>query len=299
MGSFVNQALMIICSFMSFYGIPTSASVKELRSPEQTGKDIIIAKGNIPTPKKYHLAIETYLDFVSTETNNMILELEFLEKKLKTGEVKKAEQAYIQAHQHYEAIRPIVILFGNTDRTINAREDYFLHGVKDYRFMGFHLVEYQLFDRKNIKAALEATDKLLIKSRDLKKRISADNIDIINLVQASVYFIEMILETKLAGKENIYSLSDLNDVAANLRGSKEVVSVLTPFIMKKTLRQILHNFEKSNNILSNYQLSKGRYKPYSQLSTKDKMTLYSILSQQAELLAVLRTQLDVNVYHKY
>ncbi|MBA5724359.1 EfeM/EfeO family lipoprotein [Liberibacter sp. Z1] len=292
---------MLFSSLMLFAGISTlaSVSVQGTGSPLQSGDKIIIAKGDIPTPEKYRPAIESYLAFIRTESSDMVSQLEIIKKELKAGELKKAQQAYIQAHQHYEAIRPIVILFGNIDHVINARADYFLDGVKDYRFTGFHLVEYQLFDRKDIKTALNAIDRLLIQSYDLRKRISTQHIEILNLVRSSADFIEEILETQLAGKENVYSFSDINDIAANLRGSKEVVTVLTSFIPKEVLLPILQNYQKIKDILSQYKLNQDEYQSYNQLRAKDKMSLYSILAQQAEFLVVLRRQLDIDVYHKY
>ncbi|MGP1939617.1 MAG: EfeM/EfeO family lipoprotein [Arsenophonus sp. ET-DL9-MAG3] len=304
MHSFTKRTLIFFFSFMLFVYILILMSIKKIYSYDKISYDqivdkIIIAKGNIPIPEKYDQSVKEYLNFILLESNSLIFKLSILEKKLKIGKLKKAQEAYIYAHQHYEAIRPIVILFGNIDRVVNARADYFINGVKDYRFTGFHLIEYQLFYCKNIKEALNETSKLLVKLRDLEKRISIENFNITNLIQASSDFIEMILETKLAGKENIYSLSDLNDIAANLRGSKEVVKVLIPFINKKILFQIFKNYQKSNDILSHYQFAHGEYKLYDQLSAKDKMVFYSTLSQQAEFLATLRTQLNVNIYHKY
>ncbi|MFP3014347.1 MAG: EfeM/EfeO family lipoprotein [Arsenophonus sp.] len=299
MHSFAKKILIFLSGLTLFISIIRLIFIKEPHYNVQIIDKNIIAKGNIQTDEKYCKSIKSYLNFVIMESNSMILKLDILEKKLKSGDLKKAQKNYIQAHHHYEAIRPIIILFRNIDRIINVRSDYFLNGVIDYRFKGFHLIEYQLFIRKNIKEALNATNQLLINLRDLKKRISIENLDIIDLIQASSDFIEMILKTKLIGKENIYSLSDLNDIAANLRGSKEAVMVLSPFIEKKILFPILQNYKKSNDILSRYKLPGGEYKSHNQLSTKDKMAFYSILSQQAEFLSVLRSQLDVNLYHKY
>ncbi|MBP6122121.1 MULTISPECIES: EfeM/EfeO family lipoprotein [Providencia] len=275
------------------------AHAKALRSPVQTGDDIIIAKGDIPTPEKYQQAIQTYLVFVRKELGEMVSQLEILNQSLQNGEQQKAQSAYILAHQHYETVRPIIILFGNTDRTINPRASYFLDKENDYRFSGFHLVEYRLFAQKDIKSALTAADELLMKGRDLNKRLETETIEIPKLVQASADFIEMILETKLAGEENIYSQSDLADIAANLKGSQTIVEILTPFIQPTTLARIKENNQKINQIMQSYQLSEGRYQPYRQLNQKDKMALYSLLTQQAEVLAILRAQLDVDVYYKY
>ncbi|CAG9429490.1 EfeM/EfeO family lipoprotein [Providencia alcalifaciens] len=277
----------------------STAHGKALRSPVQTGDNIIIAKGDIPTPEKYQPAIQEYLTFVNKELSEMVEQLEKLNQSIQKGQLAQAKAAYIQAHQHYETVRPIIVLFGNTDRTINSRADYFLDKEKDYRFVGFHLVEYLLFSQQDLKAALPASDELLLKGRDLQKRVLNETIEIPKLVQASADFIEMILETKLSGKENIYSQTDLFDMAANAKGSQVIIDVISPFVEAKTLDQIKENDQKINKIVQSYQLAKGQYAPYSQLKQQDKMTLYSLLTQQAELLATLRAQLDVDVYYKY
>ncbi|MEX0423923.1 EfeM/EfeO family lipoprotein [Providencia rettgeri] len=279
--------------------IPTLVQSKALRSPVQTGDNIIIAKGDVPTPKKYQHAIQTYLTFVTDQLAEMVTQLELLQQSLQQGKLQQAQTAYIQAHQHYETVRPIIILFGNTDRTINPRADYFLNKETDYRFTGFHLVEYQLFMQKDVKLALAANQELLLKGRDLHKRVATETIEIPKLVQASADFIEMILETKLGGKENIYSLSDLTDIAANLKGSQKIIEVLKPFIKPETLDKIQKNEQLINQIMQPYQLSNTAYQPYSQLQLKDKMALYSLLTQQAETLAKLRAELNVDVYYKY
>ncbi|MEZ2758588.1 EfeM/EfeO family lipoprotein [Providencia vermicola] len=294
-----HKTRWIFFSLILTITISTTVQGKALRSPVQTGDEIIVAKGDIPTPEKYQTSIQTYLNFANAELAEMVEELNLLQQSLKKGNLAKAQAAYIAAHQHYETVRPIIVLFGNTDRTINPRADYFLDKEKDYRFTGFHLVEYQLFDQKSAQQALAPAEELLLKGHDLQKRLMTETIEIPKLVQASADFMEMIIETKLDGKENIYSLSDLTDIAANLKGSQEIIEILSPFIEPKTLDQIKENDQKMNKIVQAYQVSNGLYQPHSQLQQKDKMALYSLLTQQAEILATLRAQLDVDVYYKY
>ncbi|WP_353167859.1 EfeM/EfeO family lipoprotein [Providencia sp.] len=294
-----HKTRWIFFSLILTITISTTVQGKALRSPVQTGDEIIVAKGDIPTPEKYQTSIQTYLNFANAELAEMVEELNLLQQSLKKGDLAKAQSAYIAAHQHYETVRPIIVLFGNTDRTINPRADYFLDKEKDYRFTGFHLVEYQLFDQKSAQQALAPAEELLLKGHDLQKRVITETIEIPKLVQASADFMEMIIETKLDGKENIYSLSDLTDIAANLKGSQEIIEILSPFIEPKTLDQIKENDQKMNKIVQAYQVSNGLYQPHSQLQQKDKMALYSLLTQQAEILATLRAQLDVDVYYKY
>lgn len=294
------RSIITIFLSLTLLGITSNVTfAKALRSPVQTGENIIIAKGDIPTPEKYQPAIESYLEFVTEQVNKMVIQLEILQQSIQNGDLKQAQDAYVLAHQDYERIRPIVILFGNTDRTINARADYFLDQENDYRFVGFHLVEYQLFKLKNLKDAQASSNELLMKARDLQKRLQVETIEIPKLVQSSADFIEMILETKLAGKENIYSRSDIADIAANIQGSEEIIKVLTPFITTETLENIKSNFAKINEIINSYQLDNNKYQVYDQLNSNDKNVLYSLLTQQAELLATLRAQINVDVYYKY
>lgn len=279
--------------------LPSLVYGKALRSPVQSGDSIIISRGDIPTPVKYMVSVNKYQKFVDSELSDMVIQLENLQKNLQVGKLPQARSAYISAHQHYEAVRPIIMLFGNTDRVINPEAYYYPDKEKDYRFTGFHLVEYELFTQKNQQSALEAANDLLMKGQDLYKRVSNETIEFPKLVQASVDFIEMILETKLAGKENIYSLSDLADIVSNLKGSQKIIEVIEPFIGGDMLAEIKKNNKKINGIVNSYKISESRYQPYNKLQDKDKMELYSLLSHQAEILAGLRAKLGVDVYYKY
>ncbi|EHP5887186.1 EfeM/EfeO family lipoprotein [Salmonella enterica] len=297
--SLKSKCTWIITGLMLSVIYPSLVYGKALRSPVQSGDSIIIAKGDIPTPEKYKDAVQKYQVFVDAELADMVVQLESLQNNIQSGKLSKARAAYISAHQHYEAVRPVIMLFGNTDRVINPEAYYFPDKEKDYRFTGFHLVEYYLFMQENQQAALAAASDLLMKGRDLYNRVSGETIEFPKLVQASVDFIEMILETKLAGKENIYSQSDLADIASDLRGSQKIIGITGPFIGHDMTGKIKENNQRINDILKSYQLSENRYQPYSHLQNKDKMALYSLLSYQSEILAGLRARLDVDVYYKY
>lgn len=274
-------------------------AAKALRSPVQTGNEIIIAKGDIPTPEKYQKITTLYIAYTVKNIGNAIAQLKILKQSLKDNDVIKAQTAYIQAHQYYETVRPIVRLFGNTDRIINSRSSDFLDGVKDYRFKGFHLVEYLLFDQHNLQATLTAVDELLMNLNDVKRRVETEQIDIVKLIQSSADFIEMILETKLAGKENIYSGSDLTDIVANVKGSQYIIDEIMPFLPSASTMPIVENYRKVIQILDSYKINHNDYKSYNDLSSKDKATLFSVLTQQAYLLATLRSTLNLDVYYKY
>lgn len=287
-----------LCLFMILVSsFPIEA--KALRSPVQTSEAVIIAKGDIPTPDKYKPATEAFIAYTAENIERIIELLGSLKKALAKEDLKEAQNYYVKAHQHYEMIRPVVDLFGNTDRIINSRVDYFLQGVNDYRFKGFHLVEYMLFQTDNVPAALDAVNELLMYVEDLKKRVDQEHLEIPKLVQSSADYIEMIIEVKLNGNENIYSHSDIADIAANIAGSRKIIEELKPFLSPETLKPILRSYQQIDQIIGHYITEQGSFKPYSQLAHNDKSKLYSLLSDLAYLLARLRATLNVDVYYKY
>lgn len=143
-----NKIVKTISSVILLSLLSTTANSKALRSPVQTGDEIIIAKGDIPTPIKYQSIISHYMSYVIAQLDLMIQQLDILQRAINQQQLMDAQIAYISAHQYYETIRPIIMLFGNTDRVMNSTADYYLQREQDYRFIGFHRVEYFLFDQK-------------------------------------------------------------------------------------------------------------------------------------------------------
>ncbi|MFB9144903.1 EfeM/EfeO family lipoprotein [Vibrio artabrorum] len=272
---------------------------KALRAPIQTGSDVIVAKGDIPTPDRYKPATHAFMTYTVNNIDAIISLLKKVRVSINNNNLIDAQNDYVKAHQHYEMIRPIVGLFGHTDRVINARADYFLKGERDYRFKGFHLIEYLLFKTKDTPAALDAIDELLMLITDLKQRVEKEHIEIPKLVQSSADYLEMILEVKLNGQESIYSHSDLSDMAANILGSQTIIDEIEPFISPQTLKPIVKNYQKINQILNQYATEQGHFRSYEKLASYDKKKLYSLLSNQAYLLATLRSNLNLDVYYKY
>jgi iron uptake system component EfeO len=288
-------------SFMAFCLLffPLLLPAYGLRAPIISDSNAVPAKGDIPTPSKYLPAIRAYQHEVVQKLKTSQQYVDNIAKAAKAGQLQTAKQNYILAHQSYEQVRTIIRLFANADETINSRADYYLEGVNDPAFVGFHRLEYDLFAHKNLtEAHIQAVD-LHYKLGDLHKRVANDELDIAKIIQSSADFTEMILTTKLMGQENQYSHSDLADIQANIQGSAQIIRHLTPFIPAKQYSSINQSYQQMLNILNKYQLSQGQYQTFDQLSQKDHDRLYSLISTQAQQLAELRSQLGIQVYYKY
>ncbi|WP_066565662.1 EfeM/EfeO family lipoprotein [Snodgrassella sp. CFCC 13594] len=287
--------VLLACVLMS----PVYSSAHGLRAPIINDANFVAAKGDIPTPTKYQPAIRAYLQEVQQQLKNLDDLVGDVVRYSKAGHLQAAQQAYVKAHQTYERIRPIVVLFGNADRTINSRADYYIDGVNDPRFVGFHLVEYDLFTLKDAQKAHDDAVPLQYEVGDLRKRMAVETIEIAKMVQSSADFMEMILQTKLLGQENQFSHSDIADMEANVVGSQMIIRHLRPFIAQAQLQPIEESFAQIQTILQKYRLSDQQYRPFDQLSMADHNKLYSLVTEQADRLAQLRADLNVDIYYKY
>ncbi len=284
--------LISLCSF--------SVSAKKIiQGITQDSENIVVAKGDIPTPEKFTTNILNYrqkavdqLTFVETGLKNVIVNSE-------KNQLTDAQLAYQQAHYHYEVIRPIIALFGATERLLNNRADFFLERENSPRFSGFHLVEYQLFKLEDMQSSAESAKALLRGISDLKKRLAIEDIPIAKLVQSAGDSLELILTDKLAGIENQYAKSDLGDGYADLYGSRLIIESLSNHIPLQEYQSLRKQYDTISKLFLKYQRDEELFQPLDTLSDSEKAVLFAQITQLAEQVAQLRNVLNIDVYYYY
>ena len=97
-------------------------------------------------------------------------------------------------------------------------------------------------------------DKLNTDVVELRGRIKALTIPPEKMVGGAATLIEEVAQTKITGKEDRYSHTDLYDFQANVDGAKKIVGLLRPLTAKanpKLVDQVDRNFAKVDAILPN------------------------------------------------
>ncbi|ATM98255.1 MULTISPECIES: EfeM/EfeO family lipoprotein [Proteus] len=284
--------------FILLFSFPVYAE-KIIQGIIQDSENIVIAKGDIPTPKKFETDILSYREKAVEQLTLVEKSLDKLIENSEKNQLINAQNAYQQAHYYYEVIRPIIALFGSSERLLNNRADFFLERENSPRFSGFHLVEYQLFKLRDPQKATESAKALLRDISDLKKRVAIEDIPIPKLVQSAGDNLEFILTDKLAGIENQYSNSDLGDSYANLSGSRLIVEILSHHIPTAEYQSLIKQYDDIGALLLKYQRDEGLFQPLTALPETEKSWLFSQVTQLAEQVANLRSTLNIDVYYHY
>ena len=153
-------------------------------------------------------------------------------KAVKDGKLDEAQKLYGPVRTHYEDIEPVAELFSDLDAAIDARADDFEKKEADPAWTGFHRIEKSLFADKTTDGLKDLAEKLLVDVTELKSRIQV-YIPPDKMVGGAADLVEEVSKTKITGEEDRYSGTDIYDFQANIDGSKKIVELVKPELVKK------------------------------------------------------------------
>ncbi len=241
-------------------------------------------------------AIADYKVYVQKETDQLVTKTKALTDAVNAGDLATAQKLYPSTRVHWERTEPIAELFSDLDSSMDARADDFEKKEADPKFTGYHRLEKALFQDKTTDGMKPISDKLNKDVLDLQKRIATLTIEPKNMVGGAADLIEEVAKTKISGEEDRYSHTDLWDFSANLEGSQKIVDLLGPLIQAKDPilhQQIDDGFDNITTTLNKYKTPNGGFEAYEKLSDRDRQSLKTLVTAQAEALSKLRGTLGV------
>ncbi|MEM6258701.1 MAG: EfeM/EfeO family lipoprotein [Planctomycetota bacterium] len=95
-----------------------------------------------------------------------------LHAAIKSGDLKKAQAAYVESRPPYEEIETTALCFEDADSDIDARPYAFEGGETDPEFRGFHKIEAYLYGYEDLKAAEPFAAGLVKSVEGLQKNLA-------------------------------------------------------------------------------------------------------------------------------
>ncbi|MCW8275046.1 iron uptake system protein EfeO [Pseudomonas sp. PCH199] len=171
--------------------------------------------------------------YLSSQSTALIKAVTALEQSIEAGDLSQAQALYLPARAAYQRLAPAAQRLGELDNSINARADYFEKREQDPAFVGFHRLEYALFQQRDLDGLAPLTQRLLTDVTTLKQQLLAQSLLPEQLVSIVVRNLNSIGDVHASsGEEERYSHSDLNGFAANLDAARKVVELLRPLLSK-------------------------------------------------------------------
>ncbi|PMY44807.1 MULTISPECIES: iron uptake system protein EfeO [Pseudomonas] len=171
--------------------------------------------------------------YLSSQGTALIKAVSALEQAIQAGDLAQAQALYLPARAAYQRLAPAAQRLGELDNSINARADYFEKREQDPGFVGFHRLEYALFQQRDLSGLAPIAQRLLSDVTRLKQQLLAQSLPPEQLVSLVARAQRSIAEVRASsGEEERYSHSDLNGFAANLETTRKVVDLLRPLLAK-------------------------------------------------------------------
>ena len=171
--------------------------------------------------------------YLSSQGTALIKAATALEQAIEAGDLSQAQALYVPARAAYQRIAPAAQRLAELDNAINARADYFEKREQDPAFVGFHRLEYALFQQRNLDGLTPVAQRLTRDVTTLKQQLLAEPLPPEQLVSIVVRNLYTLADVRASsGEEERYSHTDLNGFAANLDVARKVVELLRPLLNK-------------------------------------------------------------------
>jgi iron uptake system component EfeO len=230
--------------------------------------------------KKYHAYVTAGLKVLAAQTA-------VLDQDVRAGNLPAARAAWLTAHLTYERLGAAYGTFGNFDAEIDGRPDGLAGGVHSARFTGFYRIEYGLWHGQSAAELARPAAVLLGYVRGLRAAFPGMEIDLLDIGLRTHEILENALEFQLSGHDDYGSGTTLATTAANITGTRELLTVLHPLLTTRypALPAVYTWLGRLQKLVDAQRRPDGRWIPVSRLSTTAREQLDAAAGQVLEELA--------------
>ena len=241
--------------------------------------------------------VAEYKLYVAENAGNLVKDVRAFTDAVKAGDVEKAKSLFAPTRMHYERIEPVAELFSDLDVTIDSRADDHEKAENDPGFIGFHRIEYVLWEKNSTEGLDPIADKLMADVTELQKRLVSLTVPPEKVVGGAAVLMEEVAATKISGEEDRYSHTDLWDFQGNFEGGYKIFELLRDLIKADDpafVEKTEANFKTVFDVLKTYRNENGEFQSYEKLSERDRRLLSARVNTLAEDLSTLRGKLGLD-----
>jgi iron uptake system component EfeO len=228
-----------------------------------------------------------YHAYVSAGLGTLARQAGLLTRLIRAGRLKAARAAWLAAHLTYERLGAAYGTFGNYDTEIDGRPDGLPRGVSDPGFTGFYRIEYGLWHGPGGRRLVGPAAKLDRDVQALRRFWPGMEIDLPDLGLRTHEILENALEFQLTGHDDYGSGTTLATTAANVTGTRELLTVLRPLLTARDpgLPAVYTGLGRLARLLRAEKRPGGRWTPVRALGTDRRQQIDAAAGQILQELA--------------
>ncbi|MBB2947386.1 iron uptake system component EfeO [Actinoplanes lutulentus] len=226
-------------------------------------------------------ATESYSRYVKSQTGALEEKTTEFVTAVKAGKADEAKALFPIARTYWERIEPVAEIFGDLDPRIDGREEVTEEGLT---FGGFHRIEKDLWETKDISKSGPIADQLLTDVKEVVQKANAEKLSPLQLANGAKALLDEVAAGKITGEEDRYSHTDLWDFNANIEGSKAAIASLRPVLEERDpalVKTLDTEFTNVDTTLAKHR-SGDAWKLHTDLSQADLKELSDAINALAE-----------------
>ncbi|MDH6247432.1 iron uptake system protein EfeO [Mycobacterium sp. OTB74] len=214
----------------------------------------------VDTQGKFKEAADSYKNYVTNQTTELITASEAFVAAIKKGDVAGAKDLYPKARTYYERIEPVAESFPNDlDPRLDLREADLRPGDK---WTGFHRLEKELWVSGLQPDTNAVADQLMADVKELDAGVKDPKwtIDSTKIAGGAQGLLDEIAKSKITGEEDTFSHTDLWDFQANIDGSRTAVGSVRPILDERDAalgKRVDAAFATVQGLLDKYRAGDG------------------------------------------
>jgi iron uptake system EfeUOB component EfeO/EfeM len=114
--------------------------------------------------------------YLSSQGSALIKAVSALQQAIAAGDLAQAQALYVPAREAYQRLAPAAQRLAELDNAINARADYFENASRTPPSVGFHRLEYALFQQRSLEGLAPVAQRLLADVTTLKQQLLAQSL---------------------------------------------------------------------------------------------------------------------------
>ncbi|MEU5312961.1 iron uptake transporter permease EfeU [Streptomyces sp. NPDC021562] len=189
------------------------------------------AKAVVPVSESDLAApLKAYKAYVEQGLATLVAGTRTLDADIEGGHLDRARTDWLTAHLTYSSLGAAYGTFEDFDKKINGRADGLPGGVDDQGFAGFHRIEYGLWHGQPAARLKAPAQALAAAAAGLQKAFPTQDFDPGDLPLRAHEILENTLQFELTADTDEGSGTNLATANANLAGTRELLTVLTPLL---------------------------------------------------------------------
>jgi iron uptake system component EfeO len=232
----------------------------------------------IPLAKKYQAYTAAGLDTLAAQVTT-------LDARVRRGDLAAAKRAWLTAHLTYERLGAAYDAFGDFDGEIDGRADAL--GVHNPQWTGFYRLEYGLWHGQPVTELTAVSGTLKRDVLALRKAWPAMQVAQLDVGLRTHEILENALQFQLTGHDDYGSGTTLATTAANITGTRELLTLLHPLLAPRYagLPTVYHWLDRLQALLENQHRPDGSWVPVASLPSTVRERINAACGEALQVLA--------------